>query len=130
MVFTDGVYSGAGHVLAVGAGVTKAKVGDPVLMSFVSCTKCERCRMSHPSQCPDFVSLNLGLANDSAFKDESTSSPVKSSFFGQSSFANISVVEEADLLNAKGLIRSDEELNLFAPLGCGLMVSLKGMIFT
>ena len=41
-------------------------------------------------------------------------------FFGQSSFANFSVVSEKSVVNANNLIKSKEELQLFAPLGCGI----------
>lgn len=40
-------------------------------------------------------------------------------FFGQSSFANLSAVKEASIVNVKGLIKDEEELKLFAPMGCG-----------
>ena len=44
---------------------------------------------------------------------------VAGQFFGQSSFASLSVVKEASVVNVKGLIKSEEELKLFAPMGCG-----------
>lgn len=108
---------GAGHVVAVGAGVTKAAVGDPVLMSFVSCQTCRHCADAHPAHCPEFLPLNF--APQPAFTDAQAQS-VGGFFFGQSSFANYSVVKETGLINAKELVRSDEELALFAPLGCGI----------
>lgn len=45
---------------------------------------------------------------------------ITASFFGQSSFASLSVVSESSVINAKDLIKSPEELKLFAPLGCGI----------
>jgi Zn-dependent alcohol dehydrogenase len=44
---------------------------------------------------------------------------VAGQFFGQSSFANLSAVKEASIVNVKGLIKDEEELKLFAPMGCG-----------
>ena len=41
-------------------------------------------------------------------------------FFGQSSFANFSVVSQASVVNANDLVKNKEELQLFAPLGCGI----------
>lgn len=41
-------------------------------------------------------------------------------FFGQSSFASLSVVRECSVVNAKDLVRDKKELELFAPLGCGI----------
>jgi len=41
-------------------------------------------------------------------------------FFGQSSFANLSIVRECSVVNAKELVHDKKELQLFAPLGCGI----------
>jgi Zn-dependent alcohol dehydrogenase len=40
-------------------------------------------------------------------------------FFGQSSFASYTVVDEQSLINLSGIIKSEEELKMFAPFGCG-----------
>lgn len=40
-------------------------------------------------------------------------------YFGQSSFAGMTACKESSIINVTGLI-NDEELKLFAPLGCGL----------
>jgi Zn-dependent alcohol dehydrogenase len=45
---------------------------------------------------------------------------VGGSFFGQSSFANVTVAKEASIVNLSGIVKDEEELKLFAPLGCGL----------
>jgi Zn-dependent alcohol dehydrogenase len=45
-------------------------------------------------------------------------------FFGQSSFSGYSVVAESSIVNAKSLRVSDDELKLFAPLGCGLQTGM------
>jgi len=41
-------------------------------------------------------------------------------FFGQSSFASHSIVNETSVVNAKDLVKTEDELKLFAPLGCGI----------
>jgi Zn-dependent alcohol dehydrogenase len=41
-------------------------------------------------------------------------------FFGQSSFANFSIVKQTSVVNVKGLVKDKQELQLFAPLGCGI----------
>lgn len=56
---------------------------------------------------------------------------VKGAFFGQSSFANVTLVNVKSALPATGLLRepgSDEELRLFAPLGCGLMTGAGAVV--
>lgn len=41
-------------------------------------------------------------------------------FFGQSSFANFSIVKQCSVVNAKGIVDNKKDLQLFAPLGCGI----------
>lgn len=111
---------------AVGSKVTVAKPGDPVLLSFDSCSSCATCDVGTPSLCYSFNELNFGR-ND-AFASVSSKETGNTDalpefggrFFGQSSFANYSVVSEASVVNATDLVRSKEELQLFAPLGCGI----------
>lgn len=58
------------------------------------------------------------------FLNKATGRKINGFFFGQSSFASIALVREASVIPAKGLLKdpsSDEELKLFAPLGCGFM---------
>ncbi|QDS77101.1 hypothetical protein FKW77_000759 [Venturia effusa] len=50
----------------------------------------------------------------------SSNAEITASFFGQSSFSSLSVVSESSVVNAKDLIKSSEEMRLFAPLGCGI----------
>lgn len=40
-------------------------------------------------------------------------------FFGQSSFSKLAVVKGTSALNVEGLVKDEEELKLFAPMGCG-----------
>ena len=94
----------------------KLEVGDPVLLSFDHCTACTQCRTGHPAYCATFSALNIG-GEKATFQVEGAD--VAGQFFGQSSFANLSAVKEASVVNVKGLIRDEEELKLFAPMGCG-----------
>lgn len=105
--------TGSGYVKAIGQGVTAAQPGDPVLLSFDFCKSCALCKSSHASYCNTFNDLNFGPPND-AF------SPVSGSFFGQSSFSSLSIVSESCIVNVKDLVHSKQELQLFAPLGCGI----------
>ena len=93
-------------------------VGDPVLLSFDYCQNCEACTRGLPSYCQSFYALNIfGPPDVFTSKD---GKGIAGKHFGQSSFASLSVVNQASVLPAKDLIRSKEELQLFAPLGCGI----------
>jgi Zn-dependent alcohol dehydrogenase len=48
--------SGSGYVCAVGSEVQDLSSGDPVLLSFASCTACQPCTTGHPA-----FSINLTL---------------------------------------------------------------------
>jgi len=114
-------------VRAVGKDVSSVEVGDPVLLSFDHCKACTQCKTTHPAFCQKFVPLNVGGEPES-FKVSSSSKSASGSFFGQSSFASLTAVKEASIVNVKGLIRNDEEMKLFAPLGCGLQTGSASLI--
>ena len=110
-------HEGAGIVKAKGAKVTKKlDVGDPVLLSFAFCTKCPQCETGHPAYCDTFNPLNMTGIGDS-FKQGEGGKDVAGSFFGQSSFASLTAVKEASVVNVKGLVKDEEELKLLGKLG-------------
>jgi Zn-dependent alcohol dehydrogenase len=114
---------GSGYVEKIGAKVTAAAPGDPVLLSFASCSTCQICASGHPAHCSTAKEINFVGQKD--FYDESASLTTETpsttgSFFGQSSFSNLTIANETSIVNAKTLIRSEDELKLFAPLGCGI----------
>lgn len=111
-------HEGSGYVRAVGKDVTKVALGDPVLLSFDYCKSCHMCEGDQPGFCEEFDDRNF-VGSDSHFATEK-GEKTWGQFFGQSSFANWSVVKAASVLNAKDLVRNEEELKLFAPLGCGI----------
>ncbi|KIX91913.1 uncharacterized protein Z520_12376 [Fonsecaea multimorphosa CBS 102226] len=112
-------HEGAGVVEEVGPGVTVAKVGDPVLLSYSYCNTCDLCKSDEQPYCSSWRQLNIfgepGIFETSQKED----APAK--FFGQSSFAATSIVNEGSVVNVKDLVQSTEDLKLLAPLGCGLM---------
>lgn len=114
-------HEGSGYVKAIGPNVSKdVKVGDPVLLSFDSCNDCESCEDGHPAYCATFIPKNI-VGQPSVFTSaDHEKTPISGKFFGQSSFASLSVVNQASVLPAKDLIRNKDELQLFAPLGCGI----------
>ncbi|KAK5744631.1 hypothetical protein LTR17_002026 [Elasticomyces elasticus] len=113
-------HEGAGYIRAIGLNVRNKDlvVGDPVLLSYYSCMDCVTCKLGRPNHCPSFGYNVIGQPD--AFKSADGQTDVAGSFFGQSSFANLSVVKESSVVSAKTLIEKPEELKLFAPLGCGL----------
>lgn len=126
-------HEGAGKILRRGPEVhSDLKEGDPVLLSFAHCGKCHMCTSGHPAHCKEQIPLtirgqdpNFALAEsegeDSRLEDDESGRKrvVKASYFGHSSFSGIALVKETSVVPVKDLIKSDEELKLFAPLGCG-----------
>ncbi|KAK3674287.1 hypothetical protein LTR78_005756 [Recurvomyces mirabilis] len=112
-------HEGAGYIKALGPNLTNKnlKERDPVLLSFRYCGQCVNCKKGLPSSCDAFV-MNL-VGQDDAFVSENGKEGINGSFFGQSSFAGLSVVQESCVIPAKDLIENEEELKLFSPLGCG-----------
>ena len=118
-------HEGGGIVEEVGAGVTVAKVGDPVLLSYNYCDSCNLCGTSRQPYCDSWPVLNV--IGDHTLKTEKGDA-VQARFFGQSSFAGESIVAENSVVNAKDLIKNNDELKLLAPLGCGLMTGSGAVI--
>lgn len=99
-----------------------AQPGDPVLCSFAFCEKCEICKAGHYSNCNEFNELNFGSWPAFHLASKSGEPEVGGLFFGQSSFANFSIVKQCSVVNAKGIVDNKKDLQLFAPLGCGIQV--------
>ncbi|KAH6665008.1 alcohol dehydrogenase [Halenospora varia] len=110
-------HEGAGYVEKTGSAVTVAKVGDPVLLSFASCTTCKSCTGAHPAHCPQMPALNY-LSEANTFYGESGEG-YGGKYFGQSSFASMTACKESSVVNVAGMVKNEEELKKFAPLGCG-----------
>ncbi|KKY13601.1 putative alcohol [Diplodia seriata] len=122
-------HEGSGYVEQVGKNVSVAAPGDPVLLSFTFCDSCQICQAGHPAHCVRFGELNFGgcpcfhssSSSDSSSSASSSTTPdLQGSFFGQSSFASRTVVKSTSVVNVRGLVKDDEELKLFSPLGCGI----------
>jgi Zn-dependent alcohol dehydrogenase len=116
-------HEGSGYVREIGPGVTVAKPGDAVLLSYAFCTSCDSCASAHHSHCTAFNELNFGKQPGvfGAASDNDASIPtVPGAFFGQSSFASLSIARECSVVNASSLVSSKEELQLLSPLGCGV----------
>lgn len=57
-------------------------------------------------------------------KIHKTGGELWSKFFGQSSFSHYSIAAEQSVVNVESILKSDDELQLFAPLGCGLQTGM------
>lgn len=66
--------------------------------------------------------MGLNFGNKPVFKSANPddTSDIAGQFFGQSSFAQYSVAKQNSVVNVTDLVQSKEELQAFAPLGCGL----------
>ncbi|MFT3797131.1 NAD(P)-dependent alcohol dehydrogenase [Microbacterium sp.] len=115
-------HEGAGRVRAVGAAVTRVRPGDAVLMTFTSCGRCRQCRGGHPAYCDHHLPWNLlggARADGTPTMTDAEGGPLHAHFFGQSSFARQAIADERSLVRLGDDI-SDDDLALYAPLGCGL----------
>lgn len=112
-------HEGAGIVEEVGPGVTAAQVGDPVLLSYNYCKQCDLCKTGKEPYCLTWQLLNV--FGEKGIFETADGESADAKFFGQSSFAGVSIVNETSVVNVKGLLKDDDELKLMAPLGCGLM---------
>ncbi|KAG9943628.1 GroES-like protein, partial [Aureobasidium melanogenum] len=119
-------HEGAGTVLQVGEDVTGVQPGDKVLLSYSICRVCKQCCSGNRAYCEKILALNFGgtRADGSSALTLPDGQALFSSFFGQSSFSSLAVVNETSLVK----VPSDTPLNLFAPLGCSMETGV-GAIF-
>jgi aryl-alcohol dehydrogenase len=111
-------HEGAGVVEAVGEAVTHVVPGDHVVLSFNSCGSCPACDAARAACCFDFGahSMSGGRPDGSKAFTDANGEAVGSHYFGQSSFASLSVAA------ARSVVKVDPNLNLanLGPLGCGV----------
>lgn len=112
-------HEGAGVVERVGKGISHVKQGDKVLLSFDYCGKdvCHGCASETPGYCVEFHPRNLLNVPEVYQGDDGGS--VSGLFFGQSSFSSLALVKGTSILNVSQLVKDENELQLFAPMGCG-----------
>lgn len=112
-------HEGAGTVEAIGSDVDRVKVGDPVILTFASCGACAQCLAGKPSYCALFTPLNMSgrSIGGSASATDATGADVANRWFGQSSFAGHSIVDQRSVVP----VSADVDLALAGPLGCGIL---------
>ena len=112
-------HEGAGVVRAIGSNVKNKslQIGDSVLLSFTVCGDCKQCKSGHPAYCHLHPLINHGAVR----RDGTTPGKlldgrgVRSQYFGQSSFAKMSIVSEKCVVKCP----YPESMGIYAPLGCG-----------
>ena len=120
-------HEGAGMVEKVGSQVTKVKPGDHVATSFISCGTCTCCKQGMPAWCAEFKRLNFGGRRaDGSTTLKKAGETIYGSFFGQSTFANYSLVTERNVVK----VPTDVPLEILSPLGCGIQTGAGGVINT
>lgn len=111
-------HEGAGIVESVGSSVTGFEPGDHVILGFAFCGKCRFCRSGNPGACEKVGDLNMGGAMiDGTHRLHTENNEDVSVFFGQSSFATYTTVNENNLVK----IPNDIDLRMVGSLGCGFM---------
>ncbi|MDO4619265.1 MAG: NAD(P)-dependent alcohol dehydrogenase [Lachnospiraceae bacterium] len=109
-------HEGAGIIEKLGDSVQGFEVGDHVLFSFATCGHCKNCISGMPAYCESFNQINFGgIGADGKTKLFKDGKPV-SMFFGQSSFAQYSVITSRNIVK----VDKDLDLAILAPFGCGI----------
>lgn len=119
-------HEGAGVVERVGPGVTKVAPGDHVVLSYASCGQCANCQRGLYGYCPDLYGRNFtGARPDGSHPcTDAQGHHVSSFFFAQSSFANLALATERNVVR----IPKDVPVELMGPLGCGIQTGAGAVI--
>jgi aryl-alcohol dehydrogenase len=107
---------GAGVVRATGSQVSSIKSGDHVVLSYNFCTSCRSCEDEKPYQCEYAQRMNFGGSrSDGSSTIVGDSERISTCFFGQSSFCNPTIAQEASCVK----IDKSLPLSVVCALGCG-----------
>jgi aryl-alcohol dehydrogenase len=117
-------HEGAGIVQRVGAGVTKVKAGDHVILTSNSCGHCPSCVEGMPVYCYDFNAYNFTGSRPDGTSPLSKNGEKIHYFHAQSTFADYSVTRERSVVK----VDRDAPLELLGPLGCGVMTGAGAVI--
>jgi aryl-alcohol dehydrogenase len=111
-------HEGAGVVEQVGAGVTKVKPGDHVVLAWDYCGACPSCKSGQELYCLNFFLHNFhGARPDGTTTLRKGDQVIHGSFFCQSSFADFALANERNVVK----VRDDIPLEILGPMGCGVM---------
>jgi aryl-alcohol dehydrogenase len=120
-------HEGAGVVEKVGAGVTKVEPGDHVAISWDCCGRCPSCVSGNDPYCHNFFLHNFnGARPDGSTTLRKGDQTIYGSFFCQSSFAELSLANERNVVKVK----QDIPLEFVGPLGCGVQTGAGAVMNT
>lgn len=113
-----GGHEGAGVVEKVGAGVTRVKVGDHIVCSFLPvCGVCRWCATGHSGLCDLGVNAGTGRLPDGTFRFHDDSDPEGlGGICALGTFAERAVISEYSCVR----LEPDLPLDVAALLGCGV----------
>jgi Zn-dependent alcohol dehydrogenase len=120
-------HEAAGTVVETGSGVTRLRVGDPVVMSIVpSCGSCAYCRRGRPNYC---VTADAAMTNGNLLDGTSRlsrGSERVNHFLTVSSFAEYAVVPESGAV----AVHPELPLDRAALLGCAVLTGFGAVVNT
>lgn len=110
-----GGHEGSGVVVKVGAGVTRVKEGDHVLISLAACGACEPCRTGHQTMCDLSKAYVTGQAiADGTYRVKNKDGKDVAVFCLEGTFAPYATVSQFSVVK----IDDDIPLDVAALIGC------------
>lgn len=112
-----GGHEGSGVVEAVGEGVTRVKVGDRVVCSFIpACGTCRYCASGRQNLCDMGAQMQTGMLADGTFRFHDDAANDLGGFCMLGTFAERAVVSQASCVP----LHDDIPLDVAALVGCGV----------
>lgn len=115
----------------VGSAVKSVQPDDAVLMSFNSCGECYNCQDQQPAYCEQLVAINFG-GEKQVYRGHDGGGDgqynIGGCFNGQSSFGSRAIVKERSIVSLAAQNPSEDELRVFAPMGCGFQTGAGAVI--
>ncbi len=119
-------HEGAGIVEAVGPGVRRVSPGDHVVLAYSTCDRCDPCRREKSPYCERMLEHNLACRRpDGTTGYRRAGASIGGHFFGQSSFASHTLVDERSLV----VVPRDAALATLGPLGCGIQTGAGAVLY-
>lgn len=119
-------HEGSGIVEQAGAGVTRLRPGDAVVLSYAFCGDCEYCQDERMAYCTRTARLNFGglRADGSPIAKDREGQPLSARFIGQSAFSTHALVQESNAIR----VPTDISLELMGPLGCSMQTGAGAVV--